>query len=54
MKHVIDEASARTGISIDQISPDAWLEAFYNQRKGSGKTAKNEDANNRGLSQKAS
>jgi type IV secretion system protein VirB4 len=54
MKHVINQACAQTGISIDQISPDAWLEAFYNQRKGSGKTAKNEDANNRGLSQKAS
>ena len=54
MKHVINQACAQTGISIDQISPDAWLEAFYDQRKGSGKTAKNEDANNRGLSQKAS
>lgn len=54
MKQVIAQAATDHSISIDQISPDAWLEQFYQQRKGSGKTSKDEGKANRGLSQKAS
>ena len=41
MQRVIGEAAARDGVSISQISPDAWLQDFYDQRKGSGKSKPN-------------
>ena len=37
MQRVIGQAAERDGVSISQISPDAWLQDFYDQRKGSGK-----------------
>ena len=41
MQRVIGEAAERDGVSISQISPDAWLQDFYDQRKGSGKSKPN-------------
>ena len=41
MQRVIGDAAARDGVSISQISPDAWLQDFYDQRKGSGKSKPN-------------
>ena len=45
MHHVIEQAAAEQGTSVAQLKPEAWLDAFYAQRKGSGKVAS--DAGNR-------
>jgi type IV secretion system protein VirB4 len=43
MHRVIEQAAAEQGTDVDQLKPEAWLDAFYAQRKGSGK---NPNANN--------
>ena len=45
MHRVIEQAAAEQGTDVDQLKPEAWLDAFYAQRKGSGKAAS--DAGNR-------
>ena len=45
MHRVIEQAAAEQGTSVAQLKPEAWLDAFYAQRKGSGKVAS--DADNR-------
>jgi type IV secretion system protein VirB4 len=37
MHQVVEKASHRTGIAVDELTPDAWLQDFYDNRKGSGK-----------------
>lgn len=38
LHRVIEHAAMREGVSVDALSPEAWLADFYEQRKGSGKT----------------
>jgi len=44
MDRVIAQAAAKDNVTVGQLSPDAWLQDFYDQRKGSGKTAATVDA----------
>ncbi|QWF19336.1 VirB4 family type IV secretion/conjugal transfer ATPase [Lysobacter capsici] len=37
MHQVVEKAALRTGIPVDELTPDAWLQDFYDNRKGSGK-----------------
>ena len=37
MDRIMTQAAAERGISIAQLSPEDWLQQFYDQRKGSGK-----------------
>lgn len=37
MHEVLQQQATATGLEIDQLRPEHWLEAFYSQRKGSGK-----------------
>lgn len=37
LHRVIEHAAMREEVSIDELSPEAWLADFYEQRKGSGK-----------------
>ena len=37
MHHVIEHAATEQGTDVSQLKPEAWLSAFYEQRKGSGK-----------------
>ena len=37
MHDVLQQQATATGLAIDQLRPEQWLEAFYSQRKGSGK-----------------
>jgi len=37
MHRVIGEEAYRAGVSVDELRPEAWLERFYAERKGSGK-----------------
>jgi type IV secretion system protein VirB4 len=38
MHRVLHEHAAATGVSMDDLRPDQWLDAFYENRKGSGKS----------------
>jgi type IV secretion system protein VirB4 len=38
MHWVLRERAAATGVSMDDLRPDQWLDAFYENRKGSGKS----------------
>ncbi|KLT73700.1 hypothetical protein PL75_01780 [Neisseria arctica] len=35
MQRIIRENASRLGISVNQITPEQWLQDFYDQRKGS-------------------
>lgn len=37
MDRIMTQTAAERGISIAQLSPEDWLQQFYDQRKGSGK-----------------
>ena len=52
MQRVIGQAATEHGISIDQVSPDMWLEQFYVSRKGSRK-AEGKAASDHGLAKQA-
>ena len=39
LHRVLAERAAALGVPADQLTPDQWLPAFYDQRKGSGKGA---------------
>ncbi|GAB6197000.1 VirB4 family type IV secretion/conjugal transfer ATPase [Lysobacter xanthus] len=40
MHEVLAREAQRYGVTVDRLTPDQWLEAFYASRKGSGKSAK--------------
>ena len=52
MQRVIGQAATEHGVSIDQVSPDMWLEQFYASRKGSRK-AEGKAASDHGLAKQA-
>ena len=52
MQRVIGQAATENGVSIDQVSPDMWLEQFYASRKGSRK-AEGKTASDHGLAKQA-
>jgi hypothetical protein len=31
------KTASETGVQVDALTPDQWLDAFYANRKGSGK-----------------
>ncbi|MBX9403421.1 VirB4 family type IV secretion/conjugal transfer ATPase [Lysobacter sp. BMK333-48F3] len=37
MHQVVEKAAHKAGVAADDLSPDAWLQDFYDNRKGSGK-----------------
>ena len=37
MDRIMHETAAQHGVTINQLSPEDWLQQFYDQRKGSGK-----------------
>lgn len=37
LHQLLEEASQREGVVVDQLRPDQWLDAFFAKRKGSGK-----------------
>jgi len=37
MDRVVHEQAERHGVEIAELSPEQWLEAFYENRKGSGR-----------------
>jgi type IV secretion system protein VirB4 len=37
LEQVLERTAASNGVAVDQLRPEQWLEAFYAQRKGSGK-----------------
>lgn len=39
MHRIVNEEAAMRGFTLNQITPDMWLERFYAERKGSGKRA---------------
>jgi type IV secretion system protein VirB4 len=39
MHRVLAEQAAAEGVSSADLTPDQWLQAFYDQRKGSGKAS---------------
>lgn len=53
MKTVIEQSAAQQGVSIDQLSPEAWLQDFYDNRKGSGKNPSASTSRRAPLSQSA-
>ncbi len=38
MHQVLHERAAANGVGVDELRPEQWLQAFYENRKGSGKT----------------
>ena len=42
MHRVLQTAAVRNRITVDELTPEQWLEDFYKNRKGSGKTASTE------------
>jgi type IV secretion system protein VirB4 len=44
MHRVLREVAETTGLSLDELQPQQWLERFYAQRKGSGLRADNVNA----------
>lgn len=46
LEQVLEKTAVSTGIAVDQLRPEQWLEAFYAQRKGSGKGRKGESKEN--------
>lgn len=40
MDHIVREESGRLGVDRSELTPEQWLEAFYENRKGSGRAAK--------------
>ena len=45
LHRVLAERAAALGVPADQLTPDQWLPAFYDQRKGSGKGAHSQKTN---------
>ena len=39
MHGVLEAEAMRSGLRVDQLEPEAWLDDFYASRKGSGKVA---------------
>jgi type IV secretion system protein VirB4 len=39
MHRVLQTTAVRNRVKVDELTPDQWLEAFYKNRKGSGKRA---------------
>jgi type IV secretion system protein VirB4 len=39
MHRVLQTAAVRNRVTVDELTPDQWLDAFYKNRKGSGKRA---------------
>lgn len=39
MHRVLQTAAVRNRISVNELTPEQWLEEFYKNRKGSGKPA---------------
>jgi len=37
MHRVLTEHAHAAGVTVDTLTPDQWLQTFYDQRKGSGK-----------------
>jgi type IV secretion system protein VirB4 len=45
MHRVLQTAAVRARVTVDELTPDQWLDTFYKNRKGSGKRAdKDEEA----------
>ncbi|MCW1978080.1 VirB4 family type IV secretion/conjugal transfer ATPase [Xanthomonas campestris] len=44
MHQVLSRKAGQLGVSVDQLTPDQWLEDFYANRKGSGKRKANTDS----------
>jgi type IV secretion system protein VirB4 len=40
MHNVLARRSTELGVAVDQLTPEQWLQDFYDNRKGSGKTMK--------------
>lgn len=40
MDGIVTDEAAAAGITVNQVTPEMWLERFYAERKGSGKNAK--------------
>ncbi len=41
MHRVLQTAAVRARVTVDELTPEQWLEDFYKNRKGSGKPASN-------------
>ena len=39
MHQVLQDRAAAAGVSVDDLRPDQWLDVFYENRKGSGKSS---------------
>lgn len=37
MHQILSRKADKLGVSVDQLTPEQWLEDFYANRKGSGK-----------------
>lgn len=44
MHRVLRERAEADGVTVDSLSPEQWLQTFYDQRKGSGKGKTQSDA----------
>ncbi|MBW8777578.1 MAG: VirB4 family type IV secretion/conjugal transfer ATPase, partial [Stenotrophomonas sp.] len=43
MHRVLQTAAVRNRITVDELTPEQWLEDFYKNRKGSGKSTNNSE-----------
>jgi type IV secretion system protein VirB4 len=44
MHRVLQTAAVRNRVTVDELSPEQWLEDFYKNRKGSGKEPRSDAA----------
>jgi type IV secretion system protein VirB4 len=44
MHRVLQTAAVRNRVTVDELSPEQWLEDFYRNRKGSGKEPRSDAA----------
>ncbi|MNW19525.1 hypothetical protein D3C71_2195510 [compost metagenome] len=44
MHRVLQTAAVRARVTVDELTPEQWLEDFYKNRKGSGKGAQSDAA----------
>jgi len=51
LHRILGEEASKRGIAVDELTPEDWLDRFYEERKGSGKnTAKNSGSGMRAAS----
>ncbi|WP_159087876.1 hypothetical protein, partial [Xanthomonas fragariae] len=43
LHQVLARQAGQLGVSVEQLTPEQWLEAFYANRKGSGKCTSAKD-----------